>query len=303
MNQTNALKRLATILEEAHSSGNQDKSSGSVLSKAMNIEAKPRNLIKFCALLNRAEEEARQLKHIGNHDKSIEEIGKLQYLFARSNIWSEKWKTFSDYIENKNIILIISFLADKFHSRNPKLLLSQGFLDELKKKFLSLLGEVQASDLSEPLKTDLNNKIEDVLTAISQYNFEGSGGLERTTNSLLGNLILTEPSLKDEDKENPIYKKFKGLVLGLGLFLSPNIYDIIGTVPVIEQFWLPKIEGITEKITSQSELNIKEISKQFEAEVKNISNEQRKKQISGKEELKTLPAAKEDTEITTDNKD
>ncbi|OWY65925.1 hypothetical protein B7486_39220 [cyanobacterium TDX16] len=115
--------------------------------------------------------------------------------------------------------------------------------------------------------------------------------------------MMTEHSLKDVDKKNPIYTCFKAWGLSLLLYIAPSPYDVIGAIPDIYDFWIPKFEEL-----STGHSNIKEIvcetstiQEAFEKSL-TIFNRQQHKSITGGKTLKALPASKEDPNTNTDNK-
>ena len=104
--------------------------------------------------------------------------------------------------------------------------------------------------------------------------------------------------MKDEDKQEPIFNKIKswGLTLVLA-FATPSPWDIVGAVPDIAEFWYPKLHEIVagrEKIEAMILKNssIQEILENSS----NLFYSKEMKRISGKDNLKALPAAKESTE-------
>jgi hypothetical protein len=55
MKQSNALRTLEIILDEAVTKGEPSQSAGSILLKAMKLDAQPQSLVDFYELLNKAE--------------------------------------------------------------------------------------------------------------------------------------------------------------------------------------------------------------------------------------------------------
>lgn len=63
MQQSNALRRLKTILDEAVTNGDRQELSGPILLRAMRLGEQPQNVVDFYELLDKAEEEAKELKN------------------------------------------------------------------------------------------------------------------------------------------------------------------------------------------------------------------------------------------------
>lgn len=200
------------------------------------------------------------------------------------------------------VLNTLDALANYFHSQNPAILLEQDFLQKLNGEFESLLDGILNSNLSGELKRFLRERLEDILRAIRRYHIDGTEGLEKAAQSLVSDLVMTEFSLKDEDKKNPMYKHIKAWVISLLLYITPSPYDIIGAIPDIYDFWVPKFEELAaghEKV-EQIICEAPTIQEAFE-KASNTFDKQPQKSIAGGKELKALPASKEDLEATKED--
>jgi hypothetical protein len=181
--------------------------------------------------------------------------------------------------------------------------LESEFLDGLKDEFNSLLDEILRSDLSKNLKTFLIKQIEDILYAIRRYSIDGSDGLEKVTKSFVSNLVTIESHLDKKDKKNSIYRKSVSGIIVLLRFLQPNsIYDILGVVPAIDDYYRPRIEEFI-KNRQEIEGRIDEkftIAKIIERSLQ-LSNKQPQKSLLGKDQ-KSLPSAKLEEETPLEMK-
>ncbi|MBD1927347.1 hypothetical protein H6F74_14005 [Trichocoleus sp. FACHB-90] len=195
MEQSNALRRLEIILDEAVTNGNGEQSSAAILLEAMTLAVQHRNIVDFYELLNKAEEEARKLNKFPKIDRYIKVIEELQDVFIANHIWSSKWSIFADYIDNKGVLNTLDALANYLHSQNPKIFIEQDFLNDLNTTFSSLVEKVMESDLSKELKIYLIERIEDILKAIRRYAIDGTEGLEKAAKSLVNDLAVTEHNL------------------------------------------------------------------------------------------------------------
>ncbi|WP_413175912.1 hypothetical protein [Anabaena azotica] len=174
MSQSNALRQLEMILDEAVTNGSREQTSGHILLSAMNLELIPKNMVNFYELLSKAEEEAKKLSNNPKIDRYIQAIGKLHHVFIVNSIWTTKWSVFATHIESKNILTILDALANDFHRQNPKILLEKDFLKDLNAEFENILEEVLSTDLSKELKVYLISRIQDILSAIRRYSIDGT---------------------------------------------------------------------------------------------------------------------------------
>jgi hypothetical protein len=303
MQQSNALRRLELILDKAISDGDKNQQSGPIILKAMKLNEQPQNILDFYELLNKAEEEGGKLKNIPRITRYLQTLAELREVFIVNHVWGTIWSTFASHIESRNVLTTLDALANYFHSQNPSILLEQDFLDKLNSEFESLLQEILTSDLSKELKRFLIVRLEDILQAIRRYHIDGIEGLEKATKSLMSDLVMTEHGLKQEDKKNSKYGSVKAWALSLLLYCAPSPYDIIGAVPDINEFWVPKFEELAagHKKINQIICNAPTIQKAFE-EASNTFNRQPQKSITGGKEIKALPAPKEELETNTENK-
>jgi hypothetical protein len=303
MQQSSALRRLEEILTEAIDTGDRNQHSGPILLKALKLGEQPQNIVDFYELLNKAEEEAKSIRNKPKIDRYISTIQRLHEVFVVNHTWLTPWDTFATYIEGKGVLNTLDSLADFFYSQNPAILLEKDFLEKLNSEFSSILEEILKSDLSKDLKRFLERHIENIIKAIRRYHIDGTEGLEQATKSLISDLAMKEYSLQAADKENRTYMHATGWFLSLLLYISPSPYDIIGAVPDIYDFWIPKFEELVaghkkvERIICESPT----IQEAFE-KAAHTFDRQPQKRITGGRELKALPASEEDPEAIRDDK-
>lgn len=302
MSQSNALRLLETILDKAIHSGNINQLAGVVVLNAMNIpNDDPKNIVDFYEILKKAEEEAIKLNNLPKITRDIKVIHDLHKFLVVNHVWSKQWKIFADYIEDKNVLNVLNSLATFYHTQNRTVSLEAEFLEKLNVEVESLRSQVLNSDLSKELKNYLINKIEDILQTLRRYYIDGTEGLEKTAKSLVTDLMIIDNKLKDDDRNNVTYKGFKAFVISLVFFIQPSVYDIIGVIPDITEFWIPKIEELTngkEKIEKLID-DGSSIQAIFE-KASDIFSIHSTKKLSGKEP-KALPPSKENIEENTLN--
>ncbi|MGB8702835.1 MAG: hypothetical protein WCD18_25750 [Thermosynechococcaceae cyanobacterium] len=303
MMQSSALRRLEEILTKAVANGDIQQASGPILLEAMNLENQPHNIVDFYELLNKAEEEARSIRTKTRIDRYLQTIEKLHEYFVVQHIWGIQWNAFATYIEDKGVLNTLDSLAEFFHSENPTIFLEEDFLEKLNSEFTLLLEKILQSDLSKDLKRFLTGQIENILKAIRRYKIDGTEGLKKAAQSLVSDLVMTEYDLKDVDKRNPIYTCVKAWGLSLLLYIAPSPYDVIGAVPDIYDFWVPKFEELStgHKKIENIVCETPTIQEAFE-KASNAFDRQPQKSIEGGQELKALPASKENLEANTDSK-
>jgi hypothetical protein len=293
MNQSNSLRKLEQILTEAVDNGDKSQSGMSILLGIMKLGNEAGNIMFFYELLNKAKEEAKSIRNQSNLDRYVSSINKLHELFAMNHLVNTQWIHFATEIESKGILNTLDALAHYFHTQNPKIILEEDFLQELNNEFISLSKQISNSSLSRELQIFLSNRIEDILTAIRRYRIDGTDGLERTIKSLISDLVMTESTLKDQEKKDPIFNKVRAWGLGILIWITPTPYDMIGAAPDIQDFWIPKFEELRTRVKtveqtiseSKDTLNIQSIS--------SICTQESKKRLCGGEEQKSLPPSKE----------
>jgi hypothetical protein len=293
--QSNALRRLEDILDEAVAYENKAEQTGVVLLKVMKLDVEPQNIVEFYELLSKAKEESLRINKpkISRYISTLDELHKV---FILNHLWTTEWNILSHHIESRNVLNTLDALADFFHAQDPLVFLEQDFLDKLKTEFQSLSDSIINSSLSNELKRFLTEKIEDILTAIRRYHIDGTEGLKKAAQSLVSDLVMTEYKIKDADKKNPVYNKAKGWFLGILLLLVPTSpYDIIGAAPDIYGFWIPKFEELVagQKKIEQIACETPTIQGVLEKSA-DVFDRQPQKNITGSAELKALPASKEE---------
>jgi hypothetical protein len=292
--QSNALRRLEGILDEAVAYENKKEQTGVVLLKAMNLDVEPQNIVEFYELLSKAKEESLRINKpkISRYISTLDELHKV---FILNHLWTTEWNILSIHIESRNVLTTLDALADFFHTQDPLVFLEQDFLDKLKTEFQSLLESILNSNLSNELKRFLIEKVEDILAAIRRYHIDGTEGLTKAAQSLVSDLVMTEHNIKDADKKNPVYNNAKGWFLAFLLYIAPTPYDIIGAVPDIDGYWKPKFEELVagQKKIEQIACETPTIQGVLEKSA-DVFDRQPQKNITGSPELKALPASKEE---------
>lgn len=240
-NQTSSLRKLENIFNGAINSGNKEEASGSILLRVMEIEEVPHHLTIFYDVLIKAKNEAQSIRNKPNLDRYLKIIEDLHQTFIVNHLWVTPWKVFSTHIERANILTTLDALADMFERQNPSVVLKRDFLEKIDDDFTDLLKQVIESDLSQGLKNFLIDQLEKILTAIRQHDIDSRNDLENTSKSFMSDLLLIEPSLSKEDKDNPVYRKIIGKTIGIVLRVTPYLISIY---PDIHTFWIPRIDEL-----------------------------------------------------------
>lgn len=293
MNQSSALRILEQILAEAVKSGDRTQIGITILLQTMKLSGEPKNIMVFYEILNKAKEEAKSIRNKPNLDRYIIAVDELHGVFATNHLASAKWATFASLIETKNILNTLDALSDFFHSQNPRMILEEDFLEKLNNEFMSLLNQILQSELPRELQRFLLDRIENILNAIRKYHIDGTDGLEKAIKSLVSDLVMTESTLKDEDRMNPVFNGIRAWSIGLLIWITPTPYDMIGAVPDIHDFWIPKFEQLQERVDAvkgKMSISKKAVSIQ---EVSSVFSEESQKIICGGEDQKLLPPSAE----------
>jgi hypothetical protein len=288
--QTSALQRLSKILNDFMQEKITSSESPAIpkLLEYINVPDDSPHLMDFFTLLSTAREEIGRMK---DRESSRRVIEKLNDYFINKAHSDMKWPDFSKFIDDGNYIFLLNSLADHYHTQNPTIFLESDFLDGLKEQFNSLLDEIIASDLSNNLKRFLTKQIENILYAIRRYSIDGTEGLEKAIKSFVSDLVMVEKHIDKKDKENPIFNRCLAGVSSLLVIFRPSPYDIIGVVPAIDDYYLPKIEEFIQN-WQEVEASSDEASTFTEIIERScqLSNKQPQKSLSGKEQ-KSLPSA------------
>jgi len=305
--QSSALRRLDVILDKVVTHGKREEFTGFLLLRAMNLKEHPKNIVSFYELLVKAEEEGNRLRGRPRIPEYLRILDQLHEVFASHHLWRTKWDVFVTHIHNEKVLIILDALANYFEDKYPGLYLEQDFLDKLNGDFGSILNGIPKSDLSKELKRFLTEQIEDILKAIRRYQIDGTEGLKKVSKSFVSDLAMSEHTLDEKDKSNPLYKHVKASFLSLLIWIAPSPYDIIGAVPDIHDFWVPQFEHFlqgreqVEKIVDETS-TIQDALEQVSREAPSIFGKQEQKSIAGKDQ-KFLPPSSNDQEITNSDED
>jgi hypothetical protein len=303
MQQSSALRRLEELLNEAVTLGNKQQPCGFILLEVIGSQSIPR-LMEFYELLSKAKEEARNIKNKPKLDRYLKILDDLCEHFLTQHVWGTPWSVSCNYIEQRDFLTTLDSLADFYHYQNPNVFLEREFLEKLDSELTSLLNNIFESDLSKDLKRFLSIQIESILKAIRRYHIDGTEGLEKATKLVITELMMTEHKLKDKDKKNPIFTKITSTVISLSLFFIPtSIYDIIGAVPDIHEFWVPNYQELVATREKVAQITCETVTIQEKIEkVLDAFDKEELKRLTGTSEPKLLsPAEKNDLEASTND--
>lgn len=241
---SSALSQLYIILKSVadYEDGNQP--TASVILDIMGLSKVPENLVRFYSILKDAEEEARRIRGSDDINGYINVIRELHNFSIINHLWRVPVKLFGGHIINKGVLNTLHALSIFFYQQNPQLSLDDELIEYLSSQFKDLLDEVDNSRLSPQLKTYLCDSLEELIQSLEDYSTYGFGTdrLLKVAGSSIAGLIVLEPQLKKEDKENGLVGKVTGFLLFISTFLTPNIYDFIGAAPNVANYWIPSVE-------------------------------------------------------------
>lgn len=290
MGQNNSLRILERILTIATSDSKPQEKFGSVLLKSMNLDIKPENMVDFYGVLSRARDEAASIKK-ENIERYIKTLDELYGFFVKTDLWNGQFTPFASHIQQKNILNTLDSLADFFGDQNPRIILSEDCLPLLKKEFESVLDSIINSDLQQDIKKFLIKGITQILKGLARYEIDGGETLEQSIKKLIFNLVLSDHNIKSEDRQKSGYTKPVSLILVVLIHCIPTPWDIIGAVPDIHDFWIPKYSQIMEKQKEVEGIvrDCSSVKESIEKASYYLINQQ--KLITGKEQ-KILPPGK-----------
>lgn len=300
MKQDNALRRVEVALEQAVNYDEHDVSARSVISSVMGLDDSSLSLVSFFGLLDKAREEAQSLKNFERKARYIRRLNNLYGLLLKYDLDEVMWGTVAAEVDGTGILDSLDSLANYFHRQNPAVFLESDFLETLSDEIRSVLLLVQESELSRTLKVLLIQQLEGILQAIRRYEIEGTKGLKISVKSIIADLVVIEHELEERDKQSPIYKKVVGWAGALLLYLAPppNVWDLIGAVPDVNEFWVPKIEELlAEQQRVESAFDNTSTVQDVLARAAAIMKDQPQRFLEGSAEQKALPPADNEQDL------
>jgi hypothetical protein len=288
--QSSALRRLEEVISDAFSNGDPSKPASHALLGSMKLPVLYHNITDFYGLLSKATLEAKSIRKNVKLEQYLKALNDFNSLLAMNHVWKDPWSTFKISIEAQNILIVINSLADYFGLENPSIFLEEDFLETLKVTFNNLLEEIMSSEISVDLKNFLARQIGDILTAIYQYDIDGTKGLEKAAKSTIANLILSESTLAEADRKNPLYQKAISTIFGLTMSITSLGLTI---APDYDSFWRPNSEYFLERCSEFiAAINDGDSIQSAFEKVRAYSREEKQKIISGSKP-KLLPPGEE----------
>ncbi|MBE9160248.1 hypothetical protein IQ265_26005 [Nodosilinea sp. LEGE 06152] len=217
MESSSALQRLTLILKEAVEECQGDTLMGPILLKVMGCDQNQSDKLSlFFTLLDsaerEAEREAERLKNIRKNEDFLGVIKDIKTVFVNNHVWASKCSVFASHLRKKNSLTVLNLLVSFYSNQYPKLQIEKEYLDSFKSIFENLQREVGSSGLSRELRNFILDKIEEVLAAIGRYNTDGTEGLERATKDFIGDWIIIENKISQEDRKTRLLKRLKPIL-------------------------------------------------------------------------------------------
>jgi hypothetical protein len=113
MSQSNAVRRLEIVLDDAVKNGQPGELCGRVLLQAMKLPEIPPNIVNFYELLGKAYAEAESLRTLPKLNVYLKILEELKELFITNHPWKAYWSEFHNSIVARNIHLINRFPPSK----------------------------------------------------------------------------------------------------------------------------------------------------------------------------------------------
>jgi hypothetical protein len=292
MSQPNSLRNLYDIFDRSLSTGVPSQKAALVLMPAMNCEVKAKNIILLYKILDSSLEESKRIKKKPNLTRYISELESLHNDFVLNNPWTVPWNNFIPIV--KGVMTTLDALANYYHDENATPFLDRDFLDGLIEELGLLNNLVFEADISSDLRKTLLRSLDDILTAIKAYQIDGNRGVGYAVDSAFSELNVIQTRLGEADKKSYAYRRSAAFFAAVFVFVKPSLFDIIGVIPDVPSFWMPKIAEFQksyEKLTICAEKS-PYIGDCFNEAVQNIINPQ-KELPAASNNKKLLTAAKE----------
>ncbi|MEL4897714.1 hypothetical protein [Crocosphaera sp. Alani8] len=188
-------------------------------------------LIKLVELIENLENDLQKLPQfrINLYDDCLQKA-KESILLSNHNI---PWRDINSNLKDPNSLMFKMLYNCAMDLGEQAVIINQDQLNELKEKISRLLDNIIESDLSQPLKSLLREKLIELRKVVEDYQFYGADGIRKIAEESLGALIINSSEVNAEPDKEPV-KEFLKL-----------LKDILDIATKTKQF-LP--EGIGETL-------------------------------------------------------
>lgn len=213
----NSAKRLLEILLKINYAGSTNGLGSNsffyVFCKALDIEQELdiyySELTKLFMLIENIENDIQKLPILKTnlYIKMIQEIRKWLSISDCSLSWSSS--SIDDNFKNSDSFGFQMLCNCAFDLGEQEVIINQEKLTELKDQISSLLEKIIESDISQPLKSLLREKLIELRKVVEDYQFYGADGIRKVTEESLGALIINSSEVKAEPDKKPVQDFFK----------------------------------------------------------------------------------------------
>ncbi|EAZ90813.1 hypothetical protein [Crocosphaera chwakensis] len=213
----NSAKRLLEILLKINYRGNIALSESitesfmMVFCNALDIEETSEifylQLGKLFILIEDLENDIQKLPKlkIKGYEKSLQKI-KQWFSEEHHNV---HWHVVNEHLRESDSLGFHMLYNCAIDLGEQEVIINQEQLTELKAQISSLLEKIIESDLSQPLKSLLREKLIELRKVVKDYQFYGADGIRKIAEESLGALIINSSEVKAEQDKKPVQDFFK----------------------------------------------------------------------------------------------
>ncbi len=212
----NSAKRLLEILLKINSAQTFISSNGNFLTgsprfidvfcKALNIEAdleiSSYHLIKLFMLIESIENDIQKLD-ILKTNLYIKTIQSIRKWLSIQN-YNISWDELNENLKNPESLGFQMLYNCAIDLGEQEVIINQEQLNELKDNIQSLLEKIIESDISQPLKTLLREKLIELRKVVEDYQFYGADGIRKIAEETLGALMINQTEITQEKDKKPV---------------------------------------------------------------------------------------------------
>ncbi len=176
-----------------------------------NIEAEPEiyyyHFTKLFILIESIENDIQKLPLLKTnlYIKTIQEIRKW---ISITNYYIA-WYDVNEHLKNPESLGFQMLDNCAIDLGEKEVSINQEQLNELKDNIQSLLEKIIESDISQPLKSLLREKLIELRKVVEDYQFYGADGIKKIAEESLGALIINHTEVESEKDKKPVQDFFK----------------------------------------------------------------------------------------------
>ncbi|MGK7886654.1 MAG: hypothetical protein AB4057_18760 [Crocosphaera sp.] len=211
----NSAKRLLEILLSInHHLSNEKTSNHSsfyILSCIFDIEQTPNivysKLVKIFVLIENVENEIESLPKL-KIELYFKILHQIKGWLSIEN-FNKSWPNSNENLRHSESLCFQMLYSCAIDLGEQEVIINQEQLNELKDQISSLLENIIESDLSQPLKSLLREKLIELRKVVEDYQFYGPDGIRKIAEESLGALMMNNSEVKAEPDKKPLQEFLK----------------------------------------------------------------------------------------------